>query len=546
VSGSFTFTAGAPDVVKYVYGWRGLAKTTVTVPAGASYTVTLTPPMFGRNTLEVYSLDSVNKQSVTHNYGFLVGAPSQPLAHWPLDTIDGHNYSDVRGGKDLTANESVSWAYDTRIVGEATASFANGGDAQTTGPVVDTSKSFSVSAWVRLTDTSDSYRAVISQVGAVGHGFILYNTRDAGLWGFVLYNTDSTSTAGTFVYAPATLNVWTHLLAVYDAGERQVKIYANGVLTQAATRTATPWNATGPLHLGWARGMSTGVGQITDVRVWQRVVVPQDIWGADADAAAGVEAVAGLLTPTKVAAWDFNGAAGHVCASALSPQWGQSLDFGEGTCTDPYSPAQTAGYTADDHDGNGGAMWLNHSPDGEAGTAGDGQGYAATAGPVLVSDQSFTVSAWVRPTIAGGRQVVLSQVGANQARFLLCQDQDGSVSKWRFYLYGADNAAATGAGVFSTDPVAFDPDGDGKNWTHIVGVYDAALSQIRLYVNGTLQGAPVDVDAVPAWRASGPLNVGRSVVAGAGTSHFRGDVDQVSVFAGAMSDREVRNLFESS
>jgi hypothetical protein len=357
----------------------------------------------------------------------------------------------------------------------------------------------------------------------------------------VLYNTDSTSTAGTFVYAPATRNVWTHLVVVFDAGERQVKIYANGVLTQAATRTATPWNATGPLHVGWARGMTTGVGQVADVRVWQRVVVPQDIWGADEDVATGVQAVTGLLAPTEVASWDFNGAAGQVCGSAFSDTyWAQSLDFGAGTCTDPYSPAQTAGYTGDDHDGNDGAVWLNHSPDGEAGTAGDGRGYAATAGPVLRTDQSFTVSAWVRLNRIDYETVVAQDGTVSSGFYLYYAPEDGG--KWKLKVLpsatSADDTNATYAVAPAQDATT--------SWHHLVGVLDTGSRQIRLYVDGQVAATSALNTAWQPWQATGSLTVGRAIVGGSFTRFLAGTIDQVTVFAGAMSDREVSNLFAGS
>lgn len=77
-------------------------------------------------------------------------------------------------------------------------------------------------------------------------------------------------------------------------------------------------------------------------------------------------------------------------------------------------------------------------------------------------------------------------------------------------------------------------------WTHLVGVYDETARTARLYVNGQL----VDQKSCTAsWNAAGPLQIGRVKWQGAYTDYWPGDIDDVTVYTGTLTDRQVLNLF---
>ncbi|WP_147457158.1 LamG domain-containing protein [Micromonospora pisi] len=557
ISGAFTFTAGVQDVTRYVYGWSGSPQpmTTVTVSRGASYTVTLTPPRHGYNTLNVYSLDGADKQSDTNAYSFLVNAPSAPVANWPLDSIDAHNLTDTQGDADLSTVGSVTWAPDVRIIGESVASFNASSYLTTAGPVLDTSKSFSVAAWVRLADIAPNNpdvdldignRTVLGQSGSKQSGFYLGYRTDGvqPRWSFAMHGADldqgttwDTANSSALVTS-ADVGRWVHLAATYDSATRTMQLYVNGSLAGSTARSANPWNANGPMTIGAAKYTPPGgtplmigqwPGEITEVRAWQRVIVPDDLLGSDGDDATGTDPVAGILAPTEVASWDFNGGLLSGCGTETSDSyWSQSLRlYG---CTDPYSPEQTAGYTGDAHDDND-ALWLNQEqPDGYGGS-GDGNGYAATTQPIVRTDQSFTVSTWVKLARTDRDQVVLSQQGNNLSRFMLYYNQpDG---RWRVWMYHEDGGSRPGSGVSGSTAVV-------DKWTHLTLVFDAGRATTSIYVDGVLAG--ITAHAGAAWNATGPFSVGRAFY-GQTLAPFSGSIDQVRAFAGAMSDREVRNLY---
>ncbi|MEU6525407.1 LamG-like jellyroll fold domain-containing protein [Streptomyces sp. NPDC046924] len=190
------------------------------------------------------------------------------------------------------------------------------------------------------------------------------------------------------------------------------------------------------------------------------------------------------------------------------------------------------GTTAKDDGPNGRPLTLT---DGTAWTSGvsgsalkfDGRGqHARTAGPVLDTTGSYSVSAWVRlDSLPGNYATAVSQDGRRQAS--------------PFYLqYGQ------GAFAFST------PDGkrarletkpDTGRWYHLVGVRDAARGEIDLYVDGV---PAATATAGPAYVGSGPLAVGRAQWNGTDTDFWDGAVDEVHAFDRALTAEEVKALHD--
>ncbi|MEU4214071.1 LamG domain-containing protein [Actinoplanes sp. NPDC026623] len=514
VSGPFKIAQPASDpkkvnVVSYTYGWISPPTNTVPVTGGALFGPTdLTPPRYGLNTLYAFSKNQAGIASPIRTYTFLVDSPSAAVASYPLDDLRQHGLTDQVSGTALTGT-NVNWTQDARYLGASAATFGLGADASTAGPVVDTSKSFSVSAWVRLTDTSNAYRVVAAQDGAAGSGFIIYNTKDAKSWGFVVYDADSaTSSAGTFVYAPATFGVWTHLTAVYDAKEKRVSIYSNGALSGSATRAVAPWAAGGKTHIGSARGMIQGPGQIADVRFYNRVLTTDDLWGTTADPGAGVQSTTGILAPMQVGSWDFSGGMDCYCDSVLDGAYfGRSMTLDAGWVNAPPS----AQFVLGGHDYNDALQT-------------DGlDGYADTGTGVLRTDQSFTVSAWVNMTQPGAqKRVVMSQGGS----FSLYWDQVSQ--KWAFGVANPDGSVTTAlsATTAKTD-----------DWVHLAGVFDAGSGEVALYVDGVKQ--PVATGGKGSFAAAG-LRLGALPTG----SFYGGLIDEVKVYQGTMSAREIAGLHE--
>ncbi|MFF0060971.1 LamG domain-containing protein [Streptomyces sp. NPDC005279] len=174
-----------------------------------------------------------------------------------------------------------------------------------------------------------------------------------------------------------------------------------------------------------------------------------------------------------------------------------------------------------------------------------GKAYAATAGPVVDTKGSFTVSAWAHLASTRSDQVVLSAPGARDAAFNLRYSAEHK--KWAFGR-GARDADGT------TEVVSY---GDAANpptgvWTHLAGVFDTKRDTdktndtVQLFVNGRPQGQPVNLSAQAAtyepWSSTKGLQIGRTRADGSYQDYFHGYVDEAVVWQRALRPVDVREV----
>jgi hypothetical protein len=377
---------------------------------------------------------------------------------------------------------------------------------------VDIDRSFSVAAWARV-DKLGSLPSVVSQDGSRISGFKI-RARSDGRWGFVMFASDAEDD-GTkrdeAVGDAIQIGQWTHLAAVYDAGVRQIQLFVNGVLAGSTAHTQT-WNATGGFQIGRAKWGGGPVehfnGAIDDVSVYSRALFAPEI-----------QAMAGRDL-TLVHNYALDESSGRNAADAVG--------------------ARGATVT-------GGATF-------EAGRVGnaitlDGTtGAATTSGVDLRTDQSFTVSAWVRlrhkdcdlDAVSACKVDAVTVDGEHTSKFRLghvVDDDNHAYGAWLFEMPESDAADArvTKAAV-STWPTDLD------TWTHLVGVYDQATKKIWLYVNGTRVG---DGTLNSPWRATKGLVIGRGNVKGAAAEYWPGGVDDVRLYTGPLDSSRIGGLYRS-
>ncbi|MFI9647756.1 glycerophosphodiester phosphodiesterase family protein [Streptomyces sp. NPDC052040] len=143
--------------------------------------------------------------------------------------------------------------------------------AATAGPLLDTTKSFSVSAWVRLDDKKSNY-TFLSQAGTRASGFQLYYSTYYDSWVFNRHikDTDDTGIVRSVGAEKARTGVWTQLTGVYDASAKKIQLLVNGKPQTAASFT-TPWQAKGALQIGRLRYRGTfqeyAAATVDDIRV---------------------------------------------------------------------------------------------------------------------------------------------------------------------------------------------------------------------------------------------------------------------------------------
>ncbi|MGC5023075.1 FG-GAP-like repeat-containing protein, partial [Micromonospora sp. DT47] len=148
----------------------------------------------------------------------------------------------------------------------------------------------------------------------------------------------------------------------------------------------------------------------------------------------------------------------------------------------------------------------------------------ATAGPAMATDADFTVSAWVKPTAAGG--TVFSQDATNTAGVKVWID--ASDNSWRVAMPQSDVAS----------PV-WDVASAGANsarlgvWTRVTVSYEKVNGRLGLYL-GALNKAVVSHSG--SWNATGPFRLGahRTSATGHG-GWFKGQLSQVLAWNAVVS-----------
>jgi hypothetical protein len=414
-------------------------------------------------------------------------APTDGPALWyPFDENTGTTAADVSGGANPGALlNGATWGGGQ--IGTSAAGFDGVDDyVRSARPAVDTSSSFTVAAWVYLSDQTVTH-AIVSQDGSARSGFSLRYDKTLDRWSFSLPASDTAAAASVSVNSPTSPSsgTWTHLTAVYDDADDELRLYLNGQLSTSAVRTVD-WSAGGPVIVGADLNSSDAradyfAGQIDDLRVY-----PEALTGPQVSE---VFAMPGT-------AWTFTN------ASTTQP----------------------------DASSNGNTGTINGTPSYAGGTVVmDGDDYVTGQRSGVHTDRGFTVAAWVTPNSTTGTQTIASQ--SNTTADTANAFSLGLVSgKWQFATATSSTATGSGKAISTTSVTAGTP-------VFVVGVF-SDNNMDRIYINGKKEdqqsvGTPYD--------ATGPLTVGRQA-AGA-TNYFAGRVDDVRVFNHMLTGEDVFDLY---
>jgi len=133
---------------------------------------------------------------------------------------------------------------------------------------------------------------------------------------------------------------------------------------------------------------------------------------------------------------------------------------------------------------------------------------------------TFSVSAWVMlPTLPTQNVTVVSQDGTAQPGFELGYDVDSA--SWTFRIPVSDIESLGTWKVSGAAAVA-------GSWTHLIGVYDAELGKMMLYVNGVLVADDVQARHT-VWSSSGAVQIGRKLDLDGYTNFLKGSVADVKL-----------------
>jgi len=288
--------------------------------AGRQTTTTLDPGGLNRVTTNTLSADDQVVATTSSDSTGILAAGSQlydaegrmlasteyngnpvttPLARWMLNETTGTKAADAVGNSSAEKSATgVAWSSDhpaagADITGSVALERTGPSGLSTSGPLLDTTRSYTVSAWVKLTGAQTGNRVALTQDGDRVSAFWLGYSYGPNKWRMMVCRNDSDSGGCVSALSDAVIasDTWTHLAGVYDASAKTVTLYVNGVAQSAPAAVSTAFGATGPLNIGI--GKWTGV----DADVWQGNI-------ADAQAYQGalsttqVDAVYGATAPS--------------------------------------------------------------------------------------------------------------------------------------------------------------------------------------------------------------------------------------------------------
>ncbi|MGW2556915.1 LamG domain-containing protein [Streptomyces sp. NPDC001635] len=556
VAGTFVFSPDSADTDITKYQWTltgpsGQVGGTHTIDAKADHTAEasdVVPTMGGTHHLKVWAIDVRNRTGTSEIFDFQVKLPPGPVGRWHFD--DGAPTSGTPIAKDTSGQEPEhdpsTATHDLTLRDSAGFSgLARRGDddlslwmdssvpegqkayADSTEPVVNTAHSFTVSAWVYLTDATSS-RMILSEPGSQAQAFGLFYSSSTKSYAFGYTVTDSATPVivrsnATTINPP--LRVWTHLAGVYTApvdGDNHrtpekdtIQLFVNGraqgapVNLLAAAPSYKPWEASQGLQVGRAVVREAPGqyfrGRIDEVAAWQEALPADDV----AKEARAYE----NTTPTVELMADWN--TENSTANTIS----ESSDYpiGAMAVTSPAHLDEESSTLV--VDGNG--------------------GYASTTGPAIDETGSFTVSAQaqfdpgVLNTKPDGYQAqIAGQAGNGGVSWALAVKKNKQdVFVWQFLRTTPSGTTVATADVTDTELA------DSTSQVTLTGVYDAQDEggRMHLYV-GT---SPVDDgsrNAVPSpQQGIGLVSLGGTT----SSSYFAGQLSRLRIWVGAMTYEQV-------
>ncbi|TQJ92998.1 serine/threonine protein kinase [Streptomyces sp. SLBN-31] len=542
VKASFTFTPHTGDT-NTAYQYKLSTDTSwSSAISGPTVSKDIIPTAPGTYTIYVRAKDTIG-WGAQNAIDFVVAEGPGPVGQWHFDETSGaaidtsttvsanqDNASlsstgasrDGRGRRGVLTKDADGNELNTPLTDTGLTLDGSSGYAATTGAVLETRASYTVSAWARIASTPAKNYAVISQVStdASASGFSLYYSTSYKGWIFNWHWRDSAGTSHIIrSYANQSsppFGVWTHLAGVYDSDAKTIQLYVNGKPqgSPVALDSGQPASANGSLLIGrslYTAGSPTDyfAGQIDEVRAWQTKLT-DDLISEDAQ----LKNSNGYAGAELVASWNPANASGTTLADTDSG-YGRELTLSSGASLDG------AGIVFDGTDDN-----------------------ATASGPLVDESGSFTATTAVQ---LDSKALAAKSVGYT-AQVIGQRSADGSawglwyelksveddpetettvpVGVWHF---GRLNANGTFTGVTSDDAATL------GSPVRLTGVYDAQSGTIRLYLGLNQNG---DDTAYTAVIGSGDFAAGTGFVNSAWGHYLPGSITDIRVWAGAMASQD--------
>jgi hypothetical protein len=406
------------------------------------------------------------------------------------------SYSLTARATDNLGGTSTSGLVNISVVPEMTSLSLNGTTSYVEVPnstSLNITGPLTLEAWVK-TNSSTGLQSIIHRGDAIGTGQFTYSLRLEN--GKVRFDLQQSSGAYTATYGNSAVStgVWHHVAAVYDGN--QMRVYLDGVLDGSQSFNWTPLNISSILRIGGEHNASpySFNGLIDEARVCAEAIYTGNFNPQPNQ----------LLTASTRALWKFNS------QSAVD----SSTNANHGTL------AGSAGYSTSVP--SVGSLSLN-------GTSAYAQipnsASLNITGPV-------TVEAWVKTNST-----------ANQS---IAERYSGTDGGYALRIWQGKLTFLTIHDANNVDSISSTSNLTTNVWHHVAGVYDNQGGQLRVYLDGALEGYKASTFA-PASGTS-PLVIGAN--AAPAYYKFNGLIDEVRItadilyagsFAPALNLRAVAN-----
>ncbi|MEU4294460.1 LamG-like jellyroll fold domain-containing protein [Kribbella sp. NPDC026596] len=518
---TYTISSTSTDVVALSYGFNGK----MTKVNGRSVTVSLLTPGQTLMTLGAVSHDAAAHTSTTKYFRINVGPGLPPSGAWNLDEAPGTTTAADSSGKNHPLTVTGAEFDDAgRVGGSLTfdGDNANGNRATVSGAasVIDTSQNFSISAWVRPTAVKDA--GVVAITGTQANGGLLRYSASVNRWAFIQNVSDSSTAAQARVdsLAPPVLNVWTHLLGVFNATDKTISLYVNGRLQATASFTYTPWKATGTVEVGSYRvGTGIGVlaGAVDDVKIYPRVLSATEA-NEVADPRTGPsgndEPVASLATR-----YPFDSIAPRPNGLWVT----DDTVYGQGLTVSGFagSPDQSSAIVEDPERGN------------VLAATGSTSELLAVNRALVDSTASFTVTMWVKVQDPTKPQVFVRQLGAKKDSWRIeYRPSVDDNALWVFSRAPSDTDSAV-----YVDATQSTNQTTAGEWTALAAEYSAATDEMTLLVTDRSGDGGTESFTTPI-QGSAAI-VARPDETDTTYAPFNGYLDDLRVYTGVVPQRQL-------
>jgi len=364
--------------------------------------------------------------------------------------------------------------------------------------------SFTAEAWVNSSNVSGLERGIISKGSALGVS-MRYAVRISSTSKITIYTNGvlrATSVASIAV------NTWTHVAATYSTATDSFAIFINGVKNVAAVvGVAAPASNTDSLFIGIAGSGINYIGQLDEVRLWNRALTAAEIsrsFRSTINASGGSYESMILSLPFQ------KNHSGGTTFSTLD--WSGNGNNGTGR-----------NVTAVSQTGN---QYTTISPNECLSFSGTNAYISGPSNSLVSPSSQITLEAWVYPKSYLNNPTIISKKSSTSYKLNL-----NTSGKVEFNPKG-------GASILESKAVIFQ-----NRWSHIAATYNGTTTSI--YINGVLDTSFISISGAIGTNTDSLL-IGCDKPVSFADNFFTGFIDEVRIANYVKTSEQINNYLYRS